>query len=66
MQVILDEGNHPEILYSVENKVITYVNFQKGRINYSINTIKNKEINNNKFDEHLKYVTDTLLMMRKK
>ena len=66
MQVILEEGNHPEILYSVENKVITYVNFQKGRINYSINSIKNKEINNNKFDEHLKYVTDTLLMMRKK
>ena len=35
-----------EILFSKENKVITYVNLNKQRINYSINGIK-EEINNN-------------------
>ena len=35
-----------EILFSKENEVITYVNLNKQRINYSINRIK-EEINNN-------------------
>ena len=67
MQVFFFEKyKRSEILYCKEKKVITYVNFEKRKFNYSIESLKKREINNPDFNKKFKLVTDTLYNMREK
>jgi len=67
MQVFFFEKyKRSEILYCKEKKVITYVNFEKRKFNYSIESLKTREINNPDFNKKFKLVTDTLYNMREK
>ena len=70
MQVFFEENkyNRPVILYSKENKVVTYIKSQKNqeKVNYSIDRIKKKEIINTEFVKKFKLITDTLSTMRQK
>lgn len=60
-QVCFKDGT--EILYSKLNKVFTYVNSNRQRINYSIESVKNKAIKYNEFNERFNNMIELLKKM---